>query len=234
MKPLLAFDADDTLWHDESHYIQVKERYYDILNSFASKEKLSEQLNDMERKNIHIYGYGRKSFSLSMLETALVISQGALTHAQVQDIYDLGKELCQVSVDLFPDVMETLHDLSRDYTLALITKGDLFDQQRKIEASGLKDFFSSIDIVTEKHAQTYADIIEERGWQLPHLVMIGNSLKSDILPTIQLGMQAIHIPFESTWELDYCEVPEHWQGHFHTVESIAQVPEMVRRMTWPQ
>ncbi|RMG29806.1 MAG: HAD family hydrolase [Bacteroidetes bacterium] len=196
---LIAFDADDTLWVNEPIYTEAQQACETILRPYLGQEVLHDRLYEFERKNLQIFGYGVKGFVLSMIETAIELSQGRVKGEEIQRIIDIGKEMLARPIEVLEGVRESLEALSKQYELMIITKGDLFDQESKIARSGLGDFFSKVEIVSEKTPQTYQEIVRRHHIDLRRFLMVGNSLKSDVLPLCEIGAHAVHIPFHTTW-----------------------------------
>lgn len=206
MIEVIAFDADDTLWHNERHYDEAKEKFQQILTRYHDAEWLEERLDATEMQNLKRYGYGIKSFTLSMIETAIQLTEGRITGNDVHEIITIAWDMLSKPMDIFDGVRETILVLSERYKLLLITKGDLFEQEAKIARSGLGDFFDGIEIVSEKTPRAYEAIVARHQITPQHFAMIGNSLKSDVLPVLAIGGIGIHIPFETTWIHE--QVPE--------------------------
>ncbi|MEZ4935787.1 MAG: HAD family hydrolase [Saprospiraceae bacterium] len=196
---ILAFDADDTLWVNEPIFVNTQDQCKELLSQYVLPEKMEEKLYATEMKNLRLFGYGVKGFMLSMIETAIELSEGKITGSEIQKIVDLGKDMLEHPIQLLPNVKVTIEQLNGDYDLMVITKGDLFDQESKVARSGLADYFSKIEIVSEKDVPTYHAVFSRNKINVQELLMIGNSLKSDILPICELGGHAIHIPFHTTW-----------------------------------
>ncbi|RYZ83926.1 MAG: HAD family hydrolase [Proteobacteria bacterium] len=196
---LIAFDADDTLWANEPNYIDVKLKLCEQLSHYVSEEILSQQFYDCQIRNLAVFGYGAKSFMLSMIETAIELTNGAITGSEIQQIIDVGRKLLDSPIEVIDGVNEVLETLSKRFDLMVLTKGDLFDQESKIARSGLGHYFTHVEIVSEKNEQTYQRILQKYQVQPADFLMIGNSLKSDVLPVVHIGGRAIHIPFETTW-----------------------------------
>lgn len=196
----LAFDADDTLWECEQYFVDAKARCTEILADYLpAGADLERELYTFERRNLGIFGYGTKGFTLSLIETAVALSRGQISGADIQRIIDLGKEMLAHPVRLLPDVAATLDRLAPRFTLLCVTKGDLFDQESKLARSGLADRFASVDIVSEKDEATYTRLFARRGLDPARLLMVGNSLASDVLPVIAAGARAVHLPHHVTW-----------------------------------
>ena len=196
----LAFDADDTLWPCQPHFDNVEAELLQQLGPYANTDTINARLYDVQRANMQLFGYGAKSFMLSMIETAIQLSDGAVHGHEIQRILDMGKELLRFPIEPLPDVVAVLTELKqRGHQLLLLTKGDLFDQESKVARSGLGDFFDHVEIVSEKDAPTYRRLFARLGITPDNFVMIGNSLKSDILPVVRLGFRAIHVPYHANW-----------------------------------
>ena len=226
----LAFDADDTLWHNEPIFNLTQDRVADLLADWATPENLGERLNVIERRNLGLFGYGSKGFTLSLIETALEISNGHLPSSVIQKILDHGKAMIEHPVELLPGVRETLEKMAGVHPLLLITKGDLFHQETKVARSGLADYFDIIEIVSEKDAETYRRLLETHDIDAERFVMVGNSVKSDILPVVAIGGNAIHVPYESQWELDRVEHRGADEEGFFEVPTISDVPATLERI----
>ena len=197
---LIAFDADDTLWKNQPHYDQVEAELLGILTPYADLTTINARLYNVQRTNMELFGYGAKSFMLSMIETAIQLTGGTVPGAEIQRIIDLGRELLRFPIEPLPDVVEVLTELKqRGHRLVLLTKGDLLDQESKVARSGLGDFFDHVEIVSEKDEPTYRRLFARLGIRPDNFVMIGNSLKSDILPVVRLGYRAIHVPYHANW-----------------------------------
>jgi putative hydrolase of the HAD superfamily len=224
----LAFDADDTLWHNESLFAVTQAEIARLLAPYAEEADLERRLLEVERRNLRLFGYGVKGFTLSMIESAIEISQGRITAREISCILQAGKELLAHHIELLPGVRDTLELLSKNYNLMMITKGDLFHQESRIAMSGLGELFSAIEVVSEKDPATYAKIWKRYHLDSENFLMVGNSLKSDILPVVELGARAIHIPYEITWELERADAslanPLLWKQ----ANSITEIPGLVR------
>ena len=222
----IAFDADDTLWHCEQHFQLTQYHFKMLLADFAEGDHLGERLLEAERRNIRHFGYGAKSFTLSMIETAIEVTAGKVPADIIQQIVNAGRDMLSHPIDLLPGVADTLEALAGRYTLAVVTKGDLFDQERKLAQSGLGDFFSSVEVVSEKETATYTRMLGAMKGGVDRCMMVGNSLKSDIIPALNAGAWATWLPHELTWELEHADVPE---GHarFHKVEKLGVLQELI-------
>ncbi|MFV0524260.1 MAG: HAD family hydrolase [Acidimicrobiales bacterium] len=196
---LLGFDADDTLWHSENHFAVTEERFRDLLAPWVDGDTLAGQLLQRERTNLEIFGYGAKGFTLSMMETAIEVSGGAVPARALQEIIGWGKELLHHPVDLIEGVVETLDRLGDRYRMVLITKGDLFHQESKIAESGLAERFERVEVLSEKNPVGYRRVLDTVGTPAEEFLMVGNSVPSDILPVLEIGGQAVHVPYGLTW-----------------------------------
>jgi putative hydrolase of the HAD superfamily len=225
----IAFDADDTLWPNQPHFDHVEAQLLRLLAPYADEPTTNARLYDVQRANMQLFGYGAKSFMLSMIETTIQLSGGAVVGTEIQQILDLGKELLRFPIEPLPDVLEVLTELKlRGHQLLVLTKGDLFDQESKIARSGLGDFFDYVEIVSEKNEPTYQRLFARLGATPDNFVMIGNSLKSDILPVARLGYPAVHVPYHANWIHEHVPA-EHLEGlDFHTVAALREVLDYVR------
>jgi putative hydrolase of the HAD superfamily len=203
---IIAFDADDTLWDNEGYFEETENKICELLADYMPHHSLSREVLLTEVGNLPLYGYGIKGFILSMIETALRISDNTLPIAAVEKIIQFGKELLEKPVVLIPDVETVLQALKPKYRLVMATKGDLLDQHRKLHKSGLGHYFHHIEIMTEKKEDDYHKLIKRLDILPDEFVMIGNSLKSDILPVLDIGGHAFHIPYHTTWEHEKIEV----------------------------
>ena len=195
----IAFDADDTLWHTERIFISTKEKFSALLAEFADKIYIERHLDATETKNIKHFGYGVKGFTLSMIETACELTEGRITGDKIKEIIGFAREMISAPIDVLDGVKETIEELSKEYRLIIITKGDLLDQETKLARSGLGDYFKAFEIVPRKDAKTYKYILRRHEILPNEFVMVGNSLKSDILPVVEIGAQAVFVPYETEW-----------------------------------
>ncbi|CAM3328314.1 Pyrimidine 5'-nucleotidase YjjG [Flavobacterium longum] len=196
---VIGFDADDTLWVNEPYFQETEEKFCELMAPYLSRHSLSQELFKTEIANLKLYGYGIKGYILSMVEAALVISNNTISVDIVEKIIQYGKELLEKPIELIDDVERTLETLQQDYKLVVATKGDLLDQRRKLHNSGLGRFFHHIEVMSDKQEKDYADLVKRLDIQPSQFLMIGNSLKSDVLPVLGIGGHAIHIPFHTTW-----------------------------------
>lgn len=224
MFDLIALDADDTLWHNMDSYFAITRKYQRILSRFASPDTIEDTLNEAEHRNIPYFGYGIKSFILSCMEAAIIISNGRLTSKEMGKILDLGKEMVNTKNKIIDHVPEVIKTLAEKYPLMLITKGDLLDQERKLERSGLAPCFKYVEIVSNKRPEDYAAILERYNIPPERFLMVGNSLRSDVLPVVAIGGQAVHIPYQTTWVHELVNPDEAAANHYHELESIQLLP----------
>lgn len=205
---VIAFDADDTLWVNETYFRNTEAQFANLLEGFETKNKIDQELFKMEMKNLAVYGYGVKGFMLSMVEAALEISNNTISQATLSKILNLGKEMISHPVELLEGVTEVLEQLNEKYRLIVLTKGDLLDQERKIERSGLSKYFQHIEVMSDKKEVNYSKLLSNLEIDIKEFLMIGNSLKSDVLPIINIGAQAVHVPFHTTWQHEEVSVKE--------------------------
>lgn len=227
---IIAFDADDTLWHNETLFSVTQERFQEMLTRYEGVDFSLEKLYEIETRNLNTFGYGIKGFTLSMIEAAIELTQGRILGSDVQRIIDFSRAMLHAPVQLIDYVDELIPQLAQSYTLMLITKGDLFDQESKIAQSGLADYFSQIEIVSEKHKDTYANILRKRNVAPERFMMIGNSLRSDILPIVELGGTAVYIPYHLTWAHEHVEHDTE-ATQYITLEHIGQLPSLLERLS---
>ena len=230
MIDVVAFDADDTLWHNERHYGEAKEQFRQILTRYHDADWIESRLDETEMQNLNRYGYGIKSFTLSMIETAIQLTEGRINGQDVQEIIGIAWEMLEKPMDIFDGVRETVLSLSEQYKLLLITKGDLFEQEAKIARSGLGDFFDGIEIVSEKTPRAYNAIAARHRVQPQKFVMVGNSLKSDVLPVLAIGGIGIHIPFETTWVHELVPEAELEGKDFIRLAHITHLPALLESL----
>ncbi len=196
---VVAFDADDTLWINETYFREAEEKFASLLEDFLPQHAIMKELYRTEIGNLSLYGYGIKGFMLSMIETALRISGDQMPISLVEKIIQIGQDMLTKPVDLLPGVEDVLKSLQGHYRIVLATKGDLVDQERKLQKSGLEGYFHHIEIMSEKKPSDYKKLIGHLDIQAHELVMIGNSLKSDVIPVLELGGYGVHVPFHTTW-----------------------------------
>lgn len=196
---VIGFDADDTLWVNETYFRETEERFADLLEGYETKNKVDQELFKKEMDNLEIYGYGIKGFILSMIESALELSNNKIPQETITEILNLGKNMISHPVELLDGVEEVLSELVDKYRLIVLTKGDLLDQERKLEKSGLSKYFHHVEVLSDKKESNYSNLLEHLDIPVDEFLMIGNSLKSDVLPILNIGAQAVHVPFHTTW-----------------------------------
>lgn len=196
----IAFDADDTLWRNEDIFIHAQDEFIRLLSPYHDDNYIRSHLNEVQIKNLEHFGYGIKGFTLSMIETAIELTEGRVTGNEIHEIIQLAKCMLASPVDLLPNVSQVLEDLQGKYRLMVITKGDLLDQESKLARSGIADVFDAIEVVSDKTSDVYQQILQRHKIAAEEFLMVGNSLKSDILPVLDVGGQALHIPYHSTWD----------------------------------
>lgn len=226
----IGFDADDTLWHNETIFERVHERYRALLARYHDAMTVDRTLLATEKRNLDLYGYGVKGFTLSAIETAIQLTGGKISAEEINLLLANGREMLAHPVELLDGVAETLAELSAEFRLLLITKGDLRDQQRKLAKSGLAERFHHVEIVSEKDAATYAAILRRYTLAPDRFLMVGNSLKSDILPVLALGGAGAHVPYHLTWALEHSEAPITSDGRFFELKSVREIPALVRTL----
>jgi putative hydrolase of the HAD superfamily len=219
---VIAFDADDTLWVNEPYFRETEIKFCQLLEDFLPASEVEKQLLKIEIQNLPMYGYGIKGFMLSMLETALKVSNHQISIKTIEKILEYGKEMLEKPIDLLDGVKEVLNDLKKEYRLVVATKGDLLDQERKLQKSGLESYFHHIEIMSEKREADYSKLIKHLDIAPDAFLMVGNSLKSDILPVLNIGGHAIHIPFHTTWILETVDV-QITNPNFKHVDTIRQI-----------
>lgn len=225
----IGFDADDTLWQNETFFRLTEGKFAAMLLDYAEKDHISERLLEAEKKNLKFYGYGIKGFTLSMIDTAIEITEGRVPASVIANILDISREMTQHPVETLPHVHETLEALAGTFKLILITKGDLFEQERKVALSGLGDIFEAVEIVSEKRAATYERIFSQYGDGPAHSMMVGNSLKSDVVPAIEAGGWGVHVPHQLTWALELCDPPTA-SSRFHKIAHLGELIGVIDRI----
>ena len=196
----IAFDADDTLWRNEDIFIHAQDEFIKLLLPYHDEDYIRSHLGAVQVNNLENFGYGIKGFTLSMIETAIELTEGRISGNEIHEIIQLAKCMLASPVELLPNIQRVLSELKGKFKLLVITKGDLLDQESKLARSGIADYFDIIEVVSDKTEEAYRQILKRHKISVEHFLMIGNSIKSDILPILDLGAQAIHIPYHSTWE----------------------------------
>lgn len=219
---IIAFDADDTLWVNEPHFQEVEFRFCEIMEDYLSQHHTSQELLKTEMSNLALYGFGVKSFMLSMIETAIRISEGTISLKAIDKIVELGKGLLNQPIELINGIKDVLNSLYGKYKLVVATKGDLLDQERKLDKSKLAPLFHHIEIMSDKKESDYLKLLKHLDVEPESFLMIGNSLKSDILPVLNIGGYAVHIPFHTTWAHEHLD-HEITHDKFFTIEYIHEL-----------
>jgi len=230
MIDLIAFDADDTLWHTEHLYLDAREQFRALLRPYDPPPDLDDIVHETEMRNLPYYGFGITSFILSLIETAVTVTGGRVTGQEIDRLLALGRGMISADVRLIDEVEETLAALAASYPLLLITKGDLLHQQDKVVRSGLGRYFAGVEVVSDKTAGTYHDILARRGVDAARFMMVGNSLRSDILPVAELGGHAVYVPNEVTWAYELIDLPDNLPGRVYQVSRVGEVVELARAL----
>ncbi|MDP3895968.1 MAG: HAD family hydrolase [Mesorhizobium sp.] len=220
----IGFDADDTLWQNEQFYTLTRNRFLGLLKDYADPDHLADRLLDVQRRTLKIYGFGIKGFTLSMIETAIQVTEGRVPGETIEKILEAGREMLEHPVETLPFVRETIESLVGRYRLIMITKGDLFDQERKLAASGLGELFDGVEIVSDKTTATYERVFARYGDGAAKSMMVGNSLKSDIVPAIEAGSWGVFVPHDLTWVIEHMDEPE----GYDRFRKIAHLGELAR------
>ena len=226
---VIGFDADDTLWVNETYFREAELEFAKLLSQYETANKIDQELFKKEMQNLPLYGYGVKGFILSMVEMALELSNYNVSNETINDILNIGKNMINKPVELLEGVEETLKTLSKDYRLILVTKGDLLDQERKLEKSGLTDYFHHIEVLSDKQEANYSNLLNHLDIKPSEFLMIGNSLKSDILPIINIKAKAIHVPFHTTWLHEQVDSEEANGKAYKTVYSLLHVMPLLNQ-----
>lgn len=223
---VIAFDADDTLWVNEPYFREAEHEVAKLLSAYETENKINQELYKVEIKNLQHYGYGVKAFILSMVELAVEISNHKVPAKIINEILDLGKDMLQKPIELLDGVEEVLKKLQGEYKLIVATKGDLLDQERKLEKSGLLKYFHHVEVMSDKKESDYIKIVNHLDIKPEELLMVGNSLKSDVLPLISIGAEAIHIPYHTTWlheQVDELDCSREKYKTFKSIEELLHV-----------
>lgn len=223
---VIGFDADDTLWVNETYFRDTEDKFANLLEKYETKNKIDQELFRTEIKNLDLYGYGIKGFMLSMIECALELSNNQVSSKTIGALLDLGKEMITQPVELLVGVENVLKSLNDKYRLIVLTKGDLLDQERKLERSGLSEYFHHVEVLSDKKEKNYSDLLEHLQIEPSEFLMIGNSLKSDVLPLVEIGARAIHVPFHTTWEHEEVKGPIENKGYI-TISTLSDILEYV-------
>lgn len=224
----IGFDADDTLWQNEQFFAMTQDHFADLLANHADKPDLMARLLDAERRNLPHYGFGIKGFTLSMIETAIEVTDGKVPAPVIAQILDAGRDMLSHPIELLPGVQDTLETLRPDHKLVLITKGDLLDQMRKVEQSGLRNHFDAIEVVPHKTSAEYVDIFQRHGTGADQGLMAGNSMASDVLPMLDGGGWGVLVPHGLTWALEHAKAPQD-HPRFAEIPDLTHLPDLITR-----
>ncbi|KAF0675719.1 HAD family hydrolase [Profundibacterium mesophilum] len=229
MLKTIGFDADDTLWHNEQFFRSTQDRFAALLADHAEETHLRAALLEAERRNLGRYGFGIKGFVLSMIETAIEVTQDRVPARIIRQIIEDGQEMLAHPIELLPAARETVETLSASHRIVLITKGDLLDQERKLAQSGLGDLFDGVEIVSDKTPAAYARIFSDHATPPGAALMVGNSMKSDVIPPIEAGGWGVFVPHGIAWALEHAEPPQN-HPRYHEIASLVELPELVGRI----
>ena len=230
---VLAFDGDDTLWHNESRFNVTQGELRELVRRHVPDADVDSHLFEVEMRNLSLYGYGVKAFTLSMLETAIQLTDGRIPATDLQVILGWGKRMLTAPIEVLDGVEEALRDASTRYSLLLITKGDLFDQESKLARSGLGDLFAGVEILSDKTAATYGSLLRRRDIEPAEFVMVGNSLRSDVAPVVALGARAVHIPYHVTWNHEHLPDDALPPTGWHRLGSIGELGRLLESIDQP-
>lgn len=226
----IALDADDTLWHTEYLYAQAQQGFVDLLLPYHPAEWIKERLYKTEIENLQHFGYGIKAFALSMVETAIELSEGRVSGAELRPLIERAREMLNAEIQFLDGVQETLEVLAARYPLMLITKGDSFEQGGKIRRSGVSTFFRQVEIVSDKDSPTYRGLFRKHAVRPERFLMAGNSLRSDILPILELGASAVYIPYHTTWLHEVADLPPAGRPGFYRLERLSALPALLEQL----
>ena len=230
MIDLIAFDADDTLWINEPRYKSAEAKFRSLLELYAPGDVVSQCLHETELRNLKILGYGVKGYIISMIETAIEVTNKKISGTEIAEIVRMGKQMMEAPIQLFEHVEKTLAKLSKTKNLVMITKGDLVEQEDRIARSGIAQYFRHIEIVSEKTEETYRNLLRKYNVEPKHFMMVGNSMRSDILPVVALGACAVYIHYEDTWQYENAHAHHVEHGSYEQIDHIGLFPELVERI----
>jgi putative hydrolase of the HAD superfamily len=228
---LIAFDADDTLWENEAFYQSGRQRFLEIIQPYSkASQPVDAILDQIEMRNLPYFGYGIDGFIFSMLEAAIQITGGQITGRELLPVLDYAREMVNAEIQVFPQVAETLEALATQYPLLLITKGAALHQKSKVARSGLEGYFTAVEVVDDKTSEIYASILERHHLEAEKFVMVGNSMRSDILPVLELGGTAIHIPNSLTWSHEQVALPANLKSRYIEVDRFELLPDVLHKL----
>jgi putative hydrolase of the HAD superfamily len=230
MLDLIALDADDTLWENEELYATMRDRFRRILAGYEISGSIEERLDAIEMRNLPYYGYGAKGFVLSLIETAIEVTGGHISAADIGSIAAIAREMIAADIRLLDHVEPVVRELSQRHALILVTKGDILHQQSKVARSGLRDYFHEIVVVSDKTRDTYAGILKRYTILPERFIMVGNSMRSDILPVLELGGWGVYVPRDLTWGHERMDLPERLAARFFEVEHFGKLPALIERL----
>ena len=220
---VIGFDADDTLWVNETYFREAEIEFANLLSAYETPNKIDQELFKKEIENLELYGYGVKGFMLSMIEMALELSNYNVSNKSLEAVLNIGKTMLNKPVELLHGVEDVLSDLSKNYKLILATKGDLLDQERKLEKSGLTEYFHHIEVLSDKKESNYSKLLNHLDISPSEFLMVGNSLKSDVLPLINIGAHSMHVPFHTTWIHEDVSDIEQTTNNYLTVKNLSDI-----------
>jgi len=223
---VIGFDADDTLWVNEPYYREAEDEFVQLVSSYGVNGNIAGALFETEITNLKLYGYGIKAFMLSLVECAIQLTDGGVSTRDINRIIGIGKSMLERPIELLDDVRDVLKELAPHYRLIVATKGDLLDQERKMRRSGIADYFHHIEIMSDKKKQQYVQLLKHLDINPDEFLMIGNSLKSDIIPPLELGAWGIYVPFHTTWAHEEVDHEPESKQYFH-VEKLRQVLDLI-------
>lgn len=230
MLQLIGFDGDDTLWHSEGYYQHANAEFAAIVGRYVELADVHDRMLATERRNLKLFGYGAKGMTLSMVETAIAVTDGRISAADIHRLVELGKAVLQHPVELLPGIREAVEAVAAQHPVVLITKGDLFHQEQKVSQSGLAGLFRRIEIVSEKNAASYQRVLQEFSLQPAQFAMVGNSLRSDIEPVLRLGGWGVHMPYHVTWAHELENGLGDHEERMLAVEDAGAIPEAIARL----
>jgi putative hydrolase of the HAD superfamily len=227
---MIGFDADDTLWHNEKHYVESQARFSDLLGRYGTPESILGALHRTEMQNLELYGYGMKGFALSMIETAVQLSNGNVSGAEIMKIIAIARDLLHAPLQLLDHAERIIPLLASSFPLMLVTKGDLRDQETKVTRSGLGKYFRHVEILSDKGPENYRALLERHGIGAERFLMVGNSLRSDIWPVLALGASAVYVPHHFLWAHEAAEEPPLTHPGYHSIGHLGELPDLLERL----